>query len=98
MKKKLAKKQVGGNTDNKDRYLIKEGKGRLGAKVKGISENRYDRLSDRYNKQEGSKTDSVSTSTGKIERVTSGKRPNKFIISAPSDLKRKGGATKSKKK
>jgi hypothetical protein len=87
MKKKLTKKQYGGT----DSFSKTNAKG----KTKNISEKRYDRIADRYQKQEGSTVNkerySITGPEGKTiypgftSKVTSGKNPNKSVTSKRED-------------
>jgi hypothetical protein len=107
MKKKLTKKQYGGD----DSFSKTNAKG----KTKNISEKRYNRIADRYKRQEGSTSNverySVTTPEGNtyypgfVTKVTSGKNPNKSVTSKTQDKvqymntsnMKKGGAVKKKK-
>ena len=108
MKKKLTKKEYGGDTDS---YSKTNARG----KTKNISEKRFDRIADRYRKQEGSTSTydrySITGPEGKtiypggIYKVTSGKNPNKSVTSKEKDKvqymnaprMKKGGSVKKKK-
>ena len=92
-KKKTTTKYGGGGTPGTEYVINKHKKDGSLKKHKSISKNRFDRVSNRYAKQDGSK--SLGTSTSRGEQVISGRNSNNSVSrSNPMQYFREGFETR----